>query len=223
MEGERRTATAMLLVRVEDAEVRRHLAARPPLIFISSSSLADRCPVFCICYCIYVLDVNQDEPPIFTLVPSVTRVPEDARNASVLRVAAVDGDRGVDNPIAYRLVKGDRGLFAIDPHSGVVSVVGALDRESAVSEGSEYILEIEAREITSVVVPAPSVTAEVIIEGERSSRLEPMRGDMTERPTVRRFWRPRVRESCAPPISVTKPPVASFFPSCILPRSQRRE
>lgn len=129
MEGERRTASATLLVRVEDAE---------------------------------------DQPPIFTFAPAVTRVAEDAPIGSkVLRVAAVDGDRGVNNAISYKIKKGSRGLFDIDPNSGVVSVSGKLDREAALLETSgsaSYVLELEASEVTRVVggVP-PSITTEVTV------------------------------------------------------------
>lgn len=80
MEGQRRTATAAIVVQVEDAE---------------------------------------DQPPVFTFVPSVTRIPEDLPvGAPVLRVIAVDGDRGVNNAVTYRITKGARGLFNINSSSG---------------------------------------------------------------------------------------------------------
>lgn len=116
----------------------------------------------------------EDEPPIFTLVPSVTRIAENLPiKSQVLRVAAVDGDRGVNNPISYRIVKGARGLFAIDSNTGVISVAANLDREATISEGSSnaaFILEIQATEVTSATSatsatsPPPSVSTEVIIE-----------------------------------------------------------
>ena len=128
IEGERRTATATLLVRVTDAE---------------------------------------DEPPIFTRVPSVTRVAENAPIGSeVLKVAAVDGDRGVNNAISYRITRGGDGLFGIDQSSGAITVTGKLDREAAIQEttgSAAYILELEATEMTTTIVPAPSVKTEVTI------------------------------------------------------------
>ncbi|KAI1285640.1 Cadherin-23 [Halotydeus destructor] len=79
-EGQRKTATAMLLVKIDDAE---------------------------------------DEDPIFTVVPSVTRVPENQRpGTQVLRVAAIDGDRGVNNPVSYRINKGRPGPVCHRPADG---------------------------------------------------------------------------------------------------------
>ena len=127
MEGERHTATATMLVRVEDAE---------------------------------------DQPPVFTFVPSVTRIPENLPiNSQILRVTAVDGDRGVNNAVTYAIIKGARNLFSINSSTGVVSVQGELDREKPLKDGwgsSAYILEIQATEVT-VLFPPPSVTTEVTI------------------------------------------------------------
>ncbi|XP_053210328.1 cadherin-23-like [Panonychus citri] len=128
IEGDRHTATATLLVRVEDAE---------------------------------------DNPPIFTFVPSVTRIPENlAPGSEVLRVIAVDGDRGVNNAVTYRIIRGGRGLFSINPSTGAVTVDGTLDREESIRRGSgnsAYILEIAATEVTVAVFPPPSVSTEVTI------------------------------------------------------------
>lgn len=111
----------------------------------------------------------EDQGPVFTYVPSVTRISEDLEmGAQVLRVKAVDGDRGVNNAVTYRLIKGGRGLFGINQSTGVVTVTGKLDRESAISESTgdsapgAFILKIEATEVTSVI-PNPSVTTEVTI------------------------------------------------------------
>ncbi|RWS28589.1 cadherin-23-like protein [Leptotrombidium deliense] len=128
IEGERHTAAATLLVRVDDAE---------------------------------------DQPPVFTFVPSVTRIPENLRIGShVLHVIAVDGDRGVNNAVTYSIMKGAKGLFAIDSSTGTVTVNDNLDRESNLVDGSgnsAYILEIQATEVTASVFPPPSVTTEVTI------------------------------------------------------------
>ncbi|CAG2110523.1 unnamed protein product, partial [Medioppia subpectinata] len=130
VEGERLTATAALVIQVEDAE---------------------------------------DEPPVFTFVPSVTRIAENlAIGSPVLTVTAVDGDRGVNKAITYRILKGDQKLFTINQNTGVVSVAGRLDRESAINSTSgqtagAYILEIEATEVTVAIFPPPTVTTEVTI------------------------------------------------------------
>nr|XP_027198229.1 cadherin-23-like [Dermatophagoides pteronyssinus] len=125
---------------------------------------------------IQVEDVD-DQPPIFTSIPSVTRLSEDTPiGGHVLQVTAIDGDKGVNNPITYRIIKGGNGLFSINSNTGVVSVAGKLDREASVTDSSaeeinssanllsaSYILEIEATEVTHAVFPPPSVTTEVTI------------------------------------------------------------
>lgn len=123
--GRRNTATAAILVKVEDVE---------------------------------------DQPPVFISVPSVTRIPEDLPpNSAVLTVKAVDGDRGINNAITYRISKGSRGLFSIDRTSGLVVVSGKLDRERTDNRNGAFILEIEAQEVALGVFPSPRVTTEVTI------------------------------------------------------------
>lgn len=135
---------------------------------------------------IQVEDVD-DQPPVFTSVPSVTRIAEDMPiGAPVMQITAIDGDRGVNNPITYRILKGGNGLFAIDAHTGLVSIAGKLDREvsvnaaatasattpdsaaghsasSTISGSASYILEIEATEMSETVSTPPKVTTEVTI------------------------------------------------------------
>lgn len=124
---------------------------------------------------VQVEDVD-DQSPVFTSVPSVTRIPEDTPvGGMVLQITAIDGDRGVNNPIKYRITKGDNGLFTINSNTGIVSVAKKLDRESANNElsttsssstifgSASYILEIEATEVTSIIRPPPSTTTEVTI------------------------------------------------------------
>ncbi len=72
----------------------------------------------------------------------------------VLRVRAVDGDRGVNNPVVYSLARGNPAsrLFAINADTGVVYTKAELDREASSSSSSSaadgaYILEVEAREV----------------------------------------------------------------------------
>lgn len=121
---------------------------------------------------VQVEDVD-DQPPIFTSIPSVTRISEDTPiGGTVLQITAIDGDKGVNNPITYRIIKGGNGLFTINSSTGVVSVAGKLDRESPHSGQTgygtnllsmSYILEIEATEVTHAVFPPPFVTTEVTI------------------------------------------------------------
>ncbi len=65
----------------------------------------------------------------------------------VLRVKAVDGDRGVNNEINYKIVSGPSDLFGITPESGIVFTQASLDRESQRSANGAYILGIRAQEV----------------------------------------------------------------------------
>ncbi|KAH9361060.1 hypothetical protein HPB48_002922 [Haemaphysalis longicornis] len=123
--GPRHTATAVVLVKVDDVE---------------------------------------DQPPIFTQVPPVTRISEDLPlNSVVLTVKAMDGDRGVNNAINYSIISGGNGLFAIDRETGVVSVKGRLDREATENRNGAFILLVQAQEMSSTVKPAPSTRTEVTV------------------------------------------------------------
>lgn len=106
----------------------------------------------------------EDQPPEFLVVAPVTRIGEDAPIGSpVLRVKAVDGDRGVNNPITYSISRGGQGVFDIDPNYGVVYTIQKLDRESPYNSNGAYILEITAQEVTKMMNPPPSVKTEVTV------------------------------------------------------------
>ena len=62
-------------------------------------------------------------------------------------VRAIDGDRGVNNPIKYTLVNGF-GLFAVHPASGVISTLKPLNREDTENQiNGAYIITIRAEEV----------------------------------------------------------------------------
>ncbi|XP_036323215.1 cadherin-23 [Rhagoletis pomonella] len=88
-----------------------------------------------------------DQPPEFVEVQAVTRIPEDAEiGTRVLRVRAIDGDRGINNPIEYELELTE--LFDIDRHTGVVYTAQQLDREDSSKQvNGAYILKITATEV----------------------------------------------------------------------------
>ncbi|KAG1683802.1 Cadherin-23 [Nymphon striatum] len=121
----RKTATAAILIRVEDKE---------------------------------------DQPPEFALAPPVTRIPENYPvDASVLKVKAIDGDRGINNPIEYKIIGGHDIPFNIDSTTGEVTVRQELDREKTINRNGAYILHIQAQEITTSVIPPPKVDTEVTV------------------------------------------------------------
>ena len=81
-----------------------------------------------------------DRPPIWLTVPPVTRIREDVpKGTFVLQVRAIDGDRGVNHPIAYSLLN-ENDLFGIDSQSGIIYTKGTLDRED--EKGGSYILSV---------------------------------------------------------------------------------
>lgn len=105
----------------------------------------------------------EDQLPEFLVASPVTRISEDAPiGSAVLRVRAVDGDRGVNNPITYEITKGAQGVFEIDKNYGIIYTVQKLDRESPTNNNGAYIVEITAREV-SKVTPVPSVKTEVTV------------------------------------------------------------
>ena len=60
---------------------------------------------------INVKDV-QDTAPFFTSLPYMVSLPEDSTvGSSVLQVTALDGDRGVPNPINYRFISGNENVW----------------------------------------------------------------------------------------------------------------
>ncbi|ODN06167.1 Cadherin-23 [Orchesella cincta] len=101
-----------------------------------------------------------DVGPAFVSVSPVTRIREDIPVSSfVLQVRAVDGDRGINNPIHYDLMN-EKDLFGIDSQSGIVFTKAPLDRESV--KGGSYVLHIVATE-QSKVTPRPSVETTVVV------------------------------------------------------------
>ena len=107
----------------------------------------------------------EDQPPMFTFAPSITRISEDLPVGSpVLRLAALDGDRGLNNPIKFSLVSvnghesgPERNLFSMNSDTGQISVARELDREAQPSPSSDrkslqpgaYLLQVRATEVGS--------------------------------------------------------------------------
>ncbi|GAB6026551.1 hypothetical protein CHUAL_012969 [Chamberlinius hualienensis] len=110
-----------------------------------------------------VIDV-EDQPPEFVKIPTVIKISEDAPIGwPVLQVAAVDGDRGVNNPIHYSIIHGEgSNHFGIENKTGRVYVRHALDREMSHLNGA-HIIKIRATEVGSEIIPAASVETEVTV------------------------------------------------------------
>ncbi|XP_055907178.1 cadherin-23 [Eupeodes corollae] len=104
----------------------------------------------------------EDQPPEFIQVQAVARIPEDAPvGTRVLRVKAIDGDRGINNQIKYTVENNEQ--FGIESNTGYVYTARALDREDTSDQvNGAYILKITATEI-SEQQPPPSVKTEVTI------------------------------------------------------------
>ncbi|XP_024946017.1 cadherin-23 isoform X2 [Cephus cinctus] len=105
----------------------------------------------------------EDQPPEFIVVAPVTRISENVRiGTSVLKVRAIDGDKGINNKVTYSITQGPNYLFDIDATSGLVFTRTQLDREAEENSDGTFVLEITAKEV-SKVIPAPSASMEVTI------------------------------------------------------------
>ncbi|XP_037731996.1 cadherin-23 [Drosophila subpulchrella] len=137
----------------------------------------------------------EDQPPEFVEVQAVARIAEDASvGTKVLRVRAIDGDRGINNPIAYSLEAND--LFDIDPHTGVVHTLTELDREEQSDQvNGAHILRISATELsksntqmapttvrTEVTIIVSDVNDEIPTFGETVYRCEVNENAQTNTP-----------------------------------------
>lgn len=109
----------------------------------------------------------EDQPPQFVRMQPVVRIAEDAPVGSTIMqggllsekescwmfvgvsVTAVDGDRGINNPVEYSLssngVDDEEGLFAVEKETGVVVTRKPLDRETLATNSGAYILQITVR------------------------------------------------------------------------------
>ncbi|XP_028265862.1 protocadherin Fat 4-like [Parambassis ranga] len=102
-----------------------------------------------------VTDVN-DNSPVFAPSSVTKSVPEDTETGTnVTVVQATDKDSGFNKEIRYSL-RGGEGKFSIDPVSGIVSVAGALDRETEAQYNLQVVAEDQGR-------PARSATATLLV------------------------------------------------------------
>uniref|UniRef100_A0A182JWJ6 Cadherin domain-containing protein n=1 Tax=Anopheles christyi TaxID=43041 RepID=A0A182JWJ6_9DIPT len=106
----------------------------------------------------------EDQPPEFLVTQPVVRISEDAPvGTEVLRVKAVDGDRGINNRILYSISNNGSELFEIDRFKGSLRTKQKLDREDSRNPiNGAFILEVVAIE-ESKLQPAPSSTMEITV------------------------------------------------------------
>lgn len=104
---------------------------------------------------VQVTDVN-DNSPVFSSSSVSKSVPEDAEvGSNVTVVPATDKDSSFNKETRYSL-RGGEGRFAVDPVSGMVSVAGALDRETKAEYSLLVVAEDQGR-------PARSATASLLV------------------------------------------------------------
>ena len=94
---------------------------------------------------VFLKDVN-DNAPDFTMTADTFSIHEDARvNTLLTRVTAIDKDSGINRQIQYKLGESSPTEFVIDPLSGIISLVGTLDRE----QNSSYDITVIAYNVVS--------------------------------------------------------------------------
>ena len=81
----------------------------------------------------------------------------------MLKVRAVDGDRGINNKISYSIIAGPNDIFAITPETGIVYTKTTIDRESDQSANGAFIIGIRAYEEGGSGPDRPFVDTEVTI------------------------------------------------------------
>ncbi|XP_072286234.1 protocadherin-19 isoform X4 [Pyxicephalus adspersus] len=103
---------------------------------------------------IKVIDSN-DNNPVFEEPAYTVNVPENSPlNAMVIDLNATDPDEGTNGEIVYSfnsyVSDKTRELFKIDPKTGVITVIGAIDYE----EGHVYEIDVQAKDLGPNSIPA---------------------------------------------------------------------
>ncbi|XP_017312969.1 protocadherin Fat 4 [Ictalurus punctatus] len=114
--------TGMLTTKVKlDYEAQKNYTVQ---VSISDGTNRDEASVH-----VEVLDIN-DNRPTFASSSIAVNIPEDAEiGANVTYVQATDADSGLNAEIRYSL-EGSAGMFSMNPETGLIFVVAALDRET---------------------------------------------------------------------------------------------
>uniref|UniRef100_A0A2K5RPQ0 Cadherin-related family member 2 n=2 Tax=Cebus imitator TaxID=2715852 RepID=A0A2K5RPQ0_CEBIM len=95
---------------------------------------------------ISVVDQPDLDPQFVREFYSASVAEDAAKGTSVLKVEAVDGDKGINDPVIYSISNSTKpGWFDIGA-DGVIRVNGSLDREELLEEGEEVQLQVTATE-----------------------------------------------------------------------------
>jgi len=91
-------------------------------------SLTDMCIIS-----VTVIDAHDNAPHYTRSLYSVDIVETTSPGTVITQVTAIDGENGINSQVTYSIVSMALGtaLFDIDPQSGVLTLVGHLDYESA--------------------------------------------------------------------------------------------
>ena len=76
---------------------------------------------------------------------------------------AVDGDRGINNPIIYSITGGPGHLFGVNRDTGTVFAKSSIDREGEEARNGAFILEVTAGEVVGGGGQGETVSTEVTV------------------------------------------------------------
>ncbi|XP_053377420.1 cadherin-23-like [Mercenaria mercenaria] len=143
---------------------------------------------------VVVTNYNDNTPSYGATTSSTATLAEDSPSGTaVVSVTATDDDHGDDGVITYSITSGNTdGLFAVNPSTGAVTLVGALDRESTqtytltitATDGgtnpnaktADYILTVQVSDVNDVTPTCTSslysaTVAENVVTGSSVSQL----------------------------------------------------
>ncbi|XP_043321759.1 cadherin-related family member 2 [Cervus canadensis] len=96
---------------------------------------------------ISVIDKPDLDPQFVREFYSASVAEDTPQGTSVLRVEAMDGDRGINDPVIYSISNSTRpGWFDIGKQDGVITVNSPLDREQLLEEDEEVQVQVTATE-----------------------------------------------------------------------------
>ncbi|KAL1784711.1 cadherin-related family member 2 [Sigmodon hispidus] len=96
---------------------------------------------------ISVIDKPDLDPQFVREFYSASVAEDAALGTSVLKVEAVDGDKGINDKVTYSISNSTRpGWFSIGGEDGVITVGGPLDREQLLNENEEVQIQVTATE-----------------------------------------------------------------------------